>query len=183
MTPLKVGEPFLETDGNPEPSRTQSGRCRDWTGGTFGASHGEGTVQTTNIREDGGESRSGRLIRGLWVRSPQGPPHTPATMSIPQWMSVARHTLARMEALERDDGHAASSAAPPALRRCGTCRTTKPLADFNRKSTRSDGLRKPAENAIAQRRAATTALITSRSSVHVPTRSARRARSSSPHTS
>jgi hypothetical protein len=154
MTPLKVGEPFLETDGNPEPSRTQSGRCRDWTGGTFGASHGEGTVQTTNIREDGGESRSGRLIRGLWVRSPQGPPHTPVTMSIPQWMSVARHTLARMEALGRDDGRTASSASPPALRRCGTCRAAKPLADFNRKSTRSDGLQETCRecNRAASRR-------------------------------
>ena len=51
MTPLKVGEPFLDLlDGNPEPSQDSSrGRCRDWTGGTYGARHGEGTVQTTNV--------------------------------------------------------------------------------------------------------------------------------------
>ena len=76
MTPLKFGEPFLA------PVRWQSrakprlilGRCRDRTGGTYDDSQGEGTVQTTNAIRSGGESRSGKLIRGLWVRFPQGPP-------------------------------------------------------------------------------------------------------------
>lgn len=49
MTPLKVGEPLL---GNqlaiPSQAGREFGRCRDWTGGTYGESYGEGTVQTTN---------------------------------------------------------------------------------------------------------------------------------------
>lgn len=84
MTPLKVGEPFLEKSrwqSRAKP-RPRLGRCRDWTGGTYGASYGEGTVQTTNVFKGGGESRSGRLIRRSWVRSPQGPPGSaPLTLS------------------------------------------------------------------------------------------------------
>src|SRR5690606_31384850 len=76
MTPLKVGEPFLGDQlAIPSQAGRMTGRCRDWTGGTYSASQGEGTVQTTNACKGGGESRSGRLIRGLWVRSPQGPPY------------------------------------------------------------------------------------------------------------
>lgn len=51
MTPLKVGEPLL---GNqlaiPSQAGREFGRCRDWTGGTYSESHGEGTVQTTNVQ-------------------------------------------------------------------------------------------------------------------------------------
>lgn len=51
MTPLKVGEPFLGDQlAIPSQAGRESGRCRDWTGGTYGASHGEGTVQTTNAQ-------------------------------------------------------------------------------------------------------------------------------------
>jgi hypothetical protein len=50
MTPLKVGEPFLgDQMAIPSQAEGDLGRCRDWTGGTYGASHGEGTVQTTNV--------------------------------------------------------------------------------------------------------------------------------------
>jgi hypothetical protein len=49
MTPLKVGEPFLGDQlAIPSQAGRESGRCRDWTGGTYSESQGEGTVQTTN---------------------------------------------------------------------------------------------------------------------------------------
>lgn len=168
MTPLKVGEPFLETDGDPEPSRTSSGRCRDWTGGTYSASHGEGTVQTTNIREDGGESRSGRLIRGLWVRSPQGPPPRRLGCRSPSLRSSRKRGRDDRPTNRSSDGNRCAAAVAVARTSLARSSIASPPAqtDFKRSAV----------SAIESRRAATTGEIAntiSASSAHAPRLSAR----------
>lgn len=65
--------------------RPRLGRCRDWTGGTYGASYGEGTVQTTNAPK-------GRRRKSKWQVNPLvagSSPAGPTRFAMGKW----RHWL------------------------------------------------------------------------------------------
>ncbi|WP_314426014.1 hypothetical protein [uncultured Microbacterium sp.] len=59
-----------------------------------------------------------------------------------------------MAPIEHGDAPTDPDAASPVLKRCGTCEASKPLADFNRKKSRADGLQETCRecNRAASRR-------------------------------